>query len=171
MYNEHCGREYSEQPAAVYNRARRALDPARYAAERAEHNRRRKERRLLDPVYRASCLEVTRNRLKAARRDPERWPRSVLRHIRSKCKREGIPYNLTPADVRPPTHCPVLGMPLTFGQLGGAAAASVDRLRPDLGYVRGNVRVISRLANAVKSNATTAQVTAVAAWMARENLP
>jgi uncharacterized protein YejL (UPF0352 family) len=43
----------------------------------------------------------------------------------------------------------------------------LDRLVPELGYVVGNVAVISRLANTIKSNATPQQIRAVADWFAK----
>lgn len=45
------------------------------------------------------------------------------------------------------------------------ASASLDRIDPALGYVLGNVLIISNLANQIKTCATTAQVRAVADFM------
>ena len=42
---------------------------------------------------------------------------------------------------------------------------SVDRIDPTKGYVRGNVRVISYLANRMKSNATVDQLVRFSAWV------
>lgn len=53
----------------------------------------------------------------------------------------------------------VLGIPIvkthgTSGKVGYRPnAPSVDRIRPELGYVKGNVRVISSRANLLKNNA------------------
>ena len=66
-----------------------------------------------------------------------------------------------------PLHCPVLGLPL-YRNSGGAAqgpnSPSLDRIDPDLGYVRGNVKVISARANSIKSNATPEELLRVAAY-------
>lgn len=43
---------------------------------------------------------------------------------------------------------------------------TLDRLVPDLGYVPGNVLVVSELANSIKSDATPAQIRAVADFYA-----
>ena len=48
--------------------------------------------------------------------------------------------------------CPVLGIPLVFGVPKNANTLSFDRLIPKLGYVRGNVCVISYRANTLKNN-------------------
>jgi hypothetical protein len=66
-----------------------------------------------------------------------------------------------------PDFCPVLGLPL-YRNSGGAAqgpnSPSIDRINPALGYVRGNVKVISSKANAIKSNATPEELLRVAAY-------
>lgn len=57
------------------------------------------------------------------------------------------------------------------GRGGGPSSPSLDRLRPELGYVRGNICVISNLANRIKSNATSAEeLEHVAAWMRSQGL-
>jgi hypothetical protein len=77
----------------------------------------------------------------------------------------GLPFSLTKNDIVIPTHCPVLGIPLKHGvgrngmHLG---SPTIDRLTPDLGYVPGNILVVSYLANSIKSEATPAQIRAVA---------
>jgi hypothetical protein len=51
--------------------------------------------------------------------------------------------------------------------LGGEAtphSATVDRIWPARGYVRGNIIVISHRANTLKSDATPTELRAVAKW-------
>jgi len=82
--------------------------------------------------------------------------------------KRGIPFDLTLEDVVIPTHCPVLGLPLyrnTGGRAQGPNSPTVDRINPALGYVRGNVRVLSSRANAIKSDATPEELLRVAAYM------
>jgi len=45
----------------------------------------------------------------------------------------------------------------------------LDRLNPKLGYVPGNVTVISYLANMIKYNATPKQLQKVATWVAKQS--
>jgi hypothetical protein len=70
-------------------------------------------------------------------------------------------------DIVIPLHCPVLGLPL-YRNSGGAAqgpnSPSLDRIDPALGYVQGNVKVISSRANAIKSNASPEELLRVAAY-------
>ena len=49
---------------------------------------------------------------------------------------------ITKDDIVIPSHCPVLGIPLfqTLGKKGGGDhSPSLDKVRPELGYVPGNV--------------------------------
>jgi hypothetical protein len=70
--------------------------------------------------------------------------------------REGIKFELKPEDVPWPDVCPILGIPIkrTPGAAGDGSP-SLDRINPALGYVVGNVRVISHRANTLKSNCTS----------------
>ena len=89
-----------------------------------------------------------------------------LASIRSRCKIEGIPFNLTIEDLQIPETCPILG--LTFKRGKGRpedTSPSVDRIDPNLGYVKGNTQVISNLANKMKANATPEQLLLFADWV------
>lgn len=65
-----------------------------------------------------------------------------------------------------PDRCPLLGIPLQ--QAGGfreAGSPSLDRIRPELGYVPGNVWAISYRANQIKNDATLAELRAIVAGL------
>jgi len=57
-----------------------------------------------------------------------------------------------------PEICPILGVPIDYNYnkkrtVGGSVyAPSFDKIYPNLGYVKGNVRVVSFLGNRVMSN-------------------
>lgn len=82
-----------------------------------------------------------------------------LTNIKCKCKKRGIPFDITVDDLSIPTHCPILGIELQFNE-GGAKdnSPSIDRIIPEMGYVKGNVIVISGRANRIKNNATIAEM-------------
>ena len=64
--------------------------------------------------------------------------------------------------------CPVFKKPFEWGQCNGPKhdfGPSLDRIIPELGYVKGNVVFISNLANTVKSNVTEIELYAVADWL------
>lgn len=82
-------------------------------------------------------------------------------------RRDGIPCP-DRCPIRTATaNCPALGTPLTYGATGVLGTSpSFDRLDPDptVGYVEGNVHVISLHANAIKNNATPDEILRVASW-------
>lgn len=90
--------------------------------------------------------------------------------MKSRAKRDGIPFNLEVADIVVPDVCPVLGIPIVQNQGRQGYfpdSASVDRIVPSKGYVRGNVRVISQRANQLKSDANVMEMRLVLADLER----
>lgn len=66
--------------------------------------------------------------------------------------------------------CPVLGFPLIDGShlIGNDRPdnlAELDRLIPAKGYIKGNVRWISRRANRIKSDASVEELEKIIAYM------
>jgi hypothetical protein len=64
--------------------------------------------------------------------------------------------------------CPIFNTPFDWGLDGKGHTPfrpSLDRIIPELGYVKGNVVFISHLANTIKSNATEKELYAVADWL------
>lgn len=90
----------------------------------------------------------------------------MLYNAKARARARNVPFNLLPEDIHIPSHCPVLGLALKMGGSNSTdASVTLDRVRPELGYVRGNVVVMSHLANRIKNSATLDQVRAVADWM------
>lgn len=77
-----------------------------------------------------------------------------LKTAKSSAKRRGLEFNLQLSDLTIPKLCPLLEIPIV--QEGGTTpnTASIDRIDSQLGYISGNVQVISYKANTMKSNAT-----------------
>lgn len=94
------------------------------------------------------------------------WTVGVVGGARCRSRDAGAPFDLTNEYVRSivPEKCPVFDVPLTFLK-GDMYGASIDKLIPSGGYVKGNVAVISRRANMIKSDASAEEVEAVARWM------
>jgi hypothetical protein len=77
----------------------------------------------------------------------------------NRAKKNNIPFNLEYTDVVIPQKCPILEIPIFKGNERHVAnSPSLDRLVPELGYVKGNVRVISYKANTMKSNASIEEI-------------
>ncbi len=96
--------------------------------------------------------------------------RVMLNDARSRAERAGVPFTITIDDLRAAypvdSRCPALGIPLVRGVgFPTDSSPSLDRIRPELGYVPGNIAIISKLANSVKQNAAPSQLRSVAAWL------
>lgn len=92
----------------------------------------------------------------------ENQNRRLLSSAKHRAKLQGLEFNLSLTDVVIPKYCPYLEIELTnyFGEGKGRmySNASLDRIDPSKGYVKGNVQVISDLANKMKSNSTLEQL-------------
>lgn len=91
---------------------------------------------------------------------------------RQRAQEQGVPFKITHDDIVIPESCPVLGIKLSHSEreAGGFhdASPTLDKFVPALGYVPGNIAVISWRANKLKGDATTAELQAVASWMAAQ---
>lgn len=78
----------------------------------------------------------------------------LLQVIQRKCKKKDIPFDLTIEDIEFPTHCPVLGIELDLTGDNREASPSIDRIIPELGYVKDNIVIVSFRANRLKNDAS-----------------
>ncbi len=87
--------------------------------------------------------------------------------VKGRATRAGIPFDLEPEDIVIPSHCPILGIPL-FRNEGGnkptGNSPSVDKIIPSLGYVKGNIQVISQRANIMKNDASPEELRKFGEW-------
>lgn len=147
-------------------RARYATDPAYKAlilARRRRHYARTREAKI---AYQIEYRRWHPEKLAAYRDRVRGSPKQLLRGARQRAKRFGLPFDLSAQDVIVPTHCPVLGLRLECGRgTHHAASPTLDRIVPALGYVKGNVAVISLRANMIKSDATAQELERIAAWL------
>lgn len=90
----------------------------------------------------------------------ENQAKHLLNSTKQNAKAQGREWNLTLEDIVIPERCPYLDVPLTNIQGQGIVwtNASVDRIDSSLGYVKGNIEVVSRLANLMKQGATQEQL-------------
>jgi hypothetical protein len=109
-----------------------------------------------------------KGKVKGAARTKNQFVTSVLRSIKARAIKRGLPFDLTEADMVIPEVCPVLGIPLSWGNGLQDSTPSVDRVKPELGYVKSNCKIISMKANRLKSNATVEQFKAIVAYLEGE---
>lgn len=92
----------------------------------------------------------------------------LLRAARQRAKQKGLPFDIEVFDIVIPEFCPILGVLLARGDGRKTGnSATLDRIINDLGYVKGNVWVISNKANVMKSNANNNELKLFAAWINR----
>ena len=109
-------------------------------------------------------------KLKWRRKDPKRtWCVVSAAHIRLRAKASGIPFDIDHEYLLSitPDECPIFGTKFSFinNKIPRPESPSVDRLVSSLGYIKGNVVVISMKANAIKSAYSSSDVTRVGEWM------
>jgi hypothetical protein len=117
-------------------------------ADKEKYNENRKRRRK-EGYY---TLVEKDKRLKAREDNPEKY---MWISCRDRHNKYGIPFNIEISDIKIPQKCPLLEIPI-FRSPGKATINSptVDRIVPELGYVKGNIKVISMKANWMKSSAS-----------------
>jgi hypothetical protein len=97
----------------------------------------------------------------------------IAKKMRRDAKRRSIkfnvPFDMTVEDILAVfgNRCPVFGTLFSFE--GTDWSPTLDRFEGSLGYVRGNVCVISRLANQMKSSGDPEQARMIASWMAQRS--
>lgn len=153
--------EYWRNPAKFRARTRQyQLEHPEWTRESKKQFMRRKRVRL------GNARNDAQNRHRD--RDPVRY---LLQHAKTRAKKYGHPFSLSAADIEMPDVCPVFGWPFKWGEgkMGwrNMYAPSLDRIKPQLGYVPGNVMVISVRANHLKANGTLWEMRRVLAYMER----
>jgi FMN phosphatase YigB (HAD superfamily) len=93
------------------------------------------------------------------RRKPEN---RLLMSARKRAKEKGLEFNLEIIDIVIPSFCPVLKVPMIIGT---NTAPSIDRIDSTKGYVKGNIKIISKRANTIKSDGTVEEHKAIIQYM------
>lgn len=87
----------------------------------------------------------------------------MVQRAKSRATLKGVPFDIEGKDIQFVEYCPLLGIKLNWGKTtneGGRNidTPSLDRIDPKKGYIKGNVKIISSLANMMKSSATLEQL-------------
>ena len=95
----------------------------------------------------------------------------ILSDIRCSARDKKLEFNLTVEDIVIPAFCPILDLKLIYGKGKGRirklepGLISIDRIDPNKGYIKGNIQIISWLANNMKNCATPADLLKFADWI------
>ena len=112
--------------------------------------------KIRDPIY------YSKNKEKIILRNQEYNKNNYERRLFNSCKKRArlnnLEFDLELSDIVIPEYCPYLKTKITNIVGEGHAVtmynASIDRIDNSKGYVKGNIEVISRLPNRMKTNAT-----------------
>ena len=146
--------------------AKKRSDPLRRAQMNVQSRAWRAARLKSDPTFR----EAERLRRKGSRATLENWAKTKVREIKIRAQKQRVDFDLTAEWLLHaiPQVCPIFQTPFVFGSRS-PCNASVDRLSPDGGYTRANVRIISQEANLIKRRCVNPEVfRRMALWLELE---
>lgn len=92
----------------------------------------------------------------------------MWRRAKNRSAQYGVPFDIDVEDIVIPNKCPILFIPLkeNKGKPGAYRdSPSLDKIVPELGYVKGNIQVISQMANQMKFNATPQELLTFAKYI------
>lgn len=80
---------------------------------------------------------------------------AMWKSAKARAEKKGLEFNIEESDIVIPEICPILEVPLEFGtKTNYDYSPSLDRIDNTKGYIKGNIQVISKKANTMKSSAT-----------------
>lgn len=94
----------------------------------------------------------------------------LLAAAKRRALKAGVPFRITEGDITIPTLCPILGIPLAHNwhaRYPSDNSPTLDRIDPVMGYVLGNIQVISARANRIKSDASPEELARIAEYVCR----
>lgn len=99
--------------------------------------------------------------------------KKLYNHLKSSAKRRNIQFDLKLSDLNNLSFnitCPILGIVLDYNCKNGIADAcySIDRINSNLGYISGNIQVISFKANRSKNNLTDKELEKFAQYFSKQ---
>lgn len=92
--------------------------------------------------------------------------RLMFANARKRAIATGLPFNLDVWDIETPDLCPVFQIPLVYDNEGlQDNSPTLDRIRPELGYIKGNIKTICARANRLKSDASRLELLLLANYI------
>ena len=99
-----------------------------------------------------------RYRLVEANPQNRQYKVTMLRKAKNRAKRRNIYFDITLDDIVVGREFPILGIPFEVGSDNWQNSPSLDRIDNKRGYEKGNVIVVSMMANSIKNQATPSQI-------------
>lgn len=164
-----CGKEIQSRAAIVKNGHTQSCGCLRRKFEntprKCRHCEQLHDRKGPSGCYLAVCLDCWLLQcLESKRRQPK--VKTMFAAAKVRAKRVGVPFSITLQDLVVPEFCPILGIKLKHGTVTERDdSPSLDRVIPSLGYVQGNIAVISHYANRLKNNGSSEEHRKIADWM------
>lgn len=107
--------------------------------------------------YRKRFDEDFKTLIYAQKRDSRirNFVHAMWKAAKKRAEEKDLEFNIDESDIIIPEICPILEVPLVFGTKDNYDySPSLDRIDNTKGYIKGNVWVISKKANTMKSSAT-----------------
>jgi len=103
-------------------------------------------------------------------KNPRRiWAGTACKSAKYRAKRKEVPFDLTIDYILSilPDTCPIFGVGFKYSGNGKCSdnSPSLDRIVPELGYIEGNVKIISMKANNIKNKYCSDDIYKVAEWL------
>lgn len=154
--NERVGIEYRK---AYYQKHKERIK-ARIKAKTAENPTKARQRaKKWGEEHRERKISSTRKSYYKSKKNPVD---RMFASAKSRARTDHKDFNISREDIILPPHCPLLGIEFDqrdkFGNLISDTLYTIDRIDSSKGYVKGNIQVISNIANRMKSNATAEQL-------------
>lgn len=97
--------------------------------------------------------------------------RKIYNDAKARALKKGLEFNIEIEDIVVPEVCPILHIRLEHNlKHSKENSPSIDRIDNTKGYIKGNIQVISTLANNMKNSATFEQLHKFADWV-KNNVP
>lgn len=156
-YKERKKEERKKQRREYYLRNKEYIDKQQqeYVLKNKEAKREYDRLRYQTPERKEQCKRI---RIEYRNKN---YIQMMLKSAKTRCDKNGMEFSIAEEDLTIPTHCPYMGMELT--QTSGTrkpnpSNMSLDRVDNSRGYVKGNVQIISVMANLMKRDATVEEL-------------
>jgi hypothetical protein len=114
--------------------------------------------------YQTTCRDCDHQKQRATR--VKYVEKQLLKSAGRRARDYDVPFNITLEDIVIPDACPVFRTAMYMGTKGdNRNSPSIDRIIPELGYVPGNIQVISMKANTMKQDASPDELEQFAWWI------